>query len=122
MSLGYEVEDKPRSFDSDGITGTVSRYTKSKLEFPCFIVKAPFEEYKITVLRTMFQKSDSYDEEESKLAINLYFEQDGVRAGFGKIFPRQVNSFLKLFGGNDITGYYDDGRELRGEHLYVLGC
>lgn len=115
MSLGYDVEVKERDFSSEGV---VSRYTKSKLEYPCYIVKAPFEAYKITVLKAMFKNADSICEDN---AINLYFEKDSVIASLGKIYPRQVNSFLKLFSSNDITGFFDNGEELHGDYLYVLG-
>jgi len=122
MTLGYEVEEEKRSFEQKGITGSVTRYVSGSLDFPCFIVKAPFEQYKIRVLSTMFQKVDSYSEYESNLAINLYFEStDGRLAGLGKIYPRQVNSFLKLFSTNKVSGFYEDGTELQGDYLYVLG-
>lgn len=119
--VGYDVEVEKRDFEQEGITGTVSRYSTCNLSYPCFIVRPPFEKYKINVLRAMFQRNTDYNEDEGSLAISLYFEQGGQLASMGKIFPRQVNSFLKLFEKNDVTGYYTDGKELTGKYLYVLG-
>lgn len=122
MSLGYDVNEDTRTFEKEGITGTVTRYSKGVLEYPCYIVKPPFAMYKIKVLQTMFQKVSTYNEDDSLSLINLYFEDNSGRlASLGKIYPRQVNSFLKLFEGNEITGYYTDGSELKGDYLYVLG-
>lgn len=118
--IGYEVEQEKRTFEQEGITGTVSRYSTCNLSYPCFIVKPPFEKYKISVLRAMFQRSGDYNEDENDLSVSLYFEQGGQLAGMGKIFPRQVNSFLKLFEKNEVIGFYTDGTELTGDYLYVL--
>lgn len=122
MELGYEVNEEKRDFNQRGITGTVTRYATGSLEYPCYIVKPPFAKYKIRVLQTMFQKSETYNEAEANLAIHLYFEDgNGKLAGLGSIFPRQVNSFLKLFSDNEVVGFYSDGTELSGDYLYVLG-
>ena len=119
MSIGYDIEDSNRSFEKKGLTGTVTRYTTDDLKFPCYIVSAPFEKYKLKVLKSMYQKVESYDEEESRLAI--YFEEGGKRVGLGKIYPRQVKSFLQLFSTNKIVGFYDKDTVLENDYLYVLG-
>ena len=121
MSIGYDIEDSNRSFEKKGLTGTVTRYTTDDLKFPCYIVSAPFEKYKLKVLKSMYQKVESYDEEESRLAIYLYFEEGGKRVGLGKIYPRQVKSFLQLFSTNKIVGFYDKDTVLENDYLYVLG-
>lgn len=122
MSIGYDVEENNRDFEKAGLTGTVTRYTKSNLVYPCYIVEAPFEKYKLQVLKSMFQNIDTYSEEDSHLAIQLYFEEGGKKVGLGKIYPRQVKSFLQLFSSNKIIGYYDEKTKLEGDHLYVLGA
>lgn len=119
--VGYDVAEDSRSFEKKGLTGTVMRYTTDDLKFPCYIVSAPFEKYKLKVLQSMFQKVESYDEEESKLEIHLYFEDEKSCVGFGKIYPRQVKSFLQLFSTNKIVGYYDKDKKLEGDYLFVLG-
>lgn len=121
MEIGYDVEESERSFTKEGLTGTVTRYTTDDLEFPCYIVSAPFEKYKIKVLQSMFKRVDSYDEEESNLAIHLYFEEGDNRVGLGKIYPRQVKSFLQLFSSNNVSGFYNKDTKLEGDYLYVLG-
>lgn len=117
MSLGYDVHEDDRSFEQEGITGTVTRYATSSLEFPCYIVSAPFEKYKIQVLRTMIENHSSSADSEP---INLYFREEGSTVGLGKIMPTQVKAFLKLFESNKIEGYLDKDSKLEGDYLYTL--
>lgn len=119
--IGYDVEQEERDFEKEGITGTVSRYSTCNLVYPCFIVRPPFEKYKINVLKAMFQGLDAGSDEDLSLSVALYFEEGGKIASLGKIYQRQVNSFLKLFENNDIIGFYSDGKELKGDYLYALG-
>lgn len=121
MSVGYDLDEDDRSFEQSGLTGTVTRYTESSMVYPCYIVKAPFETYKLKVLQSMFHKVSFDSEEDGDLAIQLYFESGEQIVGLGKIFPRQVKSFLRLFEGSDIKGYYDENTMLEGDYLYVLG-
>lgn len=119
--VGYDVESEQRDFNKEGITGTVSRYANGVLDYPCYIVNPPFEAYKIKVLQTMYLKSGSLSNEDADLGISIYFKQGDRLAGLGKIYPRQVSAFLKLFEKNNVVGYYDDSTELVGDYLYVLG-
>lgn len=119
--IGYDVETEERNFIQEGITGTVSRFAKGTVSYPCYIVNPPFEAYKIKVLRTMYLRSDSLNEDDADLGISIYLKQGEKLVGLGKIYPRQVSAFLKLFASNKITGYYDENTELTGDYLYVLG-
>lgn len=124
MSVGYATYEDNRDFEVNGLTGNVKRYSIEKMSFPCFVLcsceENPIEMYKINVLKNMFSVIKSYDEEESKLGINLYFSSDGKVVGLGKIYPKQVKSFLKLFADNIIEGFYDEKTKLQNEYLYVL--
>ncbi len=119
MALGYEVYEDTRDFTHEGLTGEVSRYVTDSMQFPCFIIVAteehPVERYKIDVLRNMLgcigEKSDE---------VALYFKQGDQMAQIGRIFSGQVNSFLRLFDGNELKAFYSRGKELEGSYMYVL--
>lgn len=111
--LGYDTEEREYTEgDMD-----VSKYAKGAFEYPCFVVSPPFEGYKVTVLQQMIKHATP---SAGGKEVNLYFQADGKTVGLGKLFPSQVSSFLKLFDGNKIKGYYEDGTELEGDMLYVL--
>lgn len=124
MSLGYDVYEDNRDFEQKGITGNVSRYTTTNMEYPCLIVCAteekPVEMYKIEVLRKMFASVAVFDEEQSKLKITIYYSQDERLVRLGVIQPKQVKSILKLFESNVVEGFYDSDTLLRDDYLYVL--
>lgn len=124
MSLGYETFEDNRTFEQEGLTGNVKRYTTEDMTFPCFVICAddehPVELFKIKILQQMSASSVSFDEETAKLAINVYFNQNEQTITITKLYPKQVKSFLKLFENCQIDGYYDDGTKLSGDMLYVL--
>lgn len=124
MALGYETYEDNRDFEQKGLTGNVARYSTENMSFPCYIICATSDNkvdmYKIQVLKKMFINSSNFDEEVMLSAINVYYNQDNQTIRLGKIFPKQVKSFLKLFEGNIIEGYYDKDNKLEEEYLYVL--
>lgn len=124
MSLGYEVHEDSRKFEQEGLTGDVKRYATQNMSFPCFVIVSDSEHtvetFKIKVLRNMFAAVKAYNEEEAKLAISLYFNQNDKTVRLGQIYPKQVKSFLKLFSENIIEGYLTEGEKLIGDYLYVL--
>ena len=124
MSLGYNVYEDDRNFNQDGLTGQVNKYATENMSFPCYIIVADDEHkvqmYRIVILKQMSSTVQIYDEEESKLAINIYFYQDGKTVSICKIFPKQVKSFLKLFDECKVIGFMDKDTELNNDLLYVL--
>ena len=125
MSLGYDVYDSSnRSFEQEGLTGEVRRYTTEKMNFPCYIVLAseekPVEQYKISVLKKMAITTQVYDEDIAKSMIYIYFNYGNRTVKLASIQAKQVKAFLKLFEANDIDGYFDKDTLLKGDHLYVL--
>lgn len=115
--IGYDIEEYDRNYDKQGITGEVTRYSTGSMQYPCYIVHAPFERYKVTVLKTMFNQSGELEEG----TIGLYFSNGGNLIEMGKLLPRQVNAFLKLFSDNKVECFYDKDKELKGDLLYTLG-
>lgn len=122
MSLGYETYEDNRDFQQNGITGDVKRYTTESMEYPCFIVKLgnTTSRYKINVLKQMFSASRNYDEELVNSSINIYFNSEERLIHFGRIFPAQVKSFLKLFESEEITGFLNKDKVLKDKYLYIL--
>lgn len=122
MSLGYEVYDDNRDFEKAGLTGSVKRYTTESMEYPCFIITLSnnIPKYKIDILKRMFSMNINFKEDLINLSIGIYFDSDGKLIKFGKIFPAQVKSFLKLFETEQIIGYYSRDKVLEGDYLYVL--
>lgn len=127
MELGYEVFEEERDFTQSGITGEVKRYTTTSMAFPCYIIHSDedhtIKKFKINVLRKMFSTGVGVDADSGEdLGIHIYFSQGGQTARLGKIYPKQVKSFLQLFSGDVVSGYLDGGTELKGDLLYVLSC
>ena len=125
MALGYETYEDTRDFEQEGLTGEVARYSTEHMTFPCFIICSTedniVEEYKTKTVKSMFvSPSDKFDEETFNSVINIYFHIQGQTIRYGKILPKQVKSFLKLFEGNIVEGYYDKDTKLTDDYLYVL--
>lgn len=122
MSLGYTTYEDDRNFEKSGLTGTVKRYTSESMEYPCYIITLSnsIPRYKLDILKRMFSMSSSFNEDLVNLAISIYFDSDGKLIKFGKIYPAQVKSFLKLFETENIIGYYSKDKVLENEYLYVL--
>lgn len=125
MALGYDVyDDSKRSFDQNGLTGEVKRYTTASMAFPCLIIcstpEKPVKLHNLETLRMMLPKSKLYDEDMAKSMINIYFNQGDKTAKLGVIQPKQVKTFLKLFKDNDVDGYLSSDKKLEGMYLYVL--
>lgn len=124
MGLGYNTFDANRSFEKEGITGQVQRYSKESMNFPCYIIRSEDDNkvgvHQITVLKNMFDTVVAYDKNAEDNSINIYFSQKGKVARVGKILPRQVKAFLRLFDGNYIDCFLDKDTELTGDYLYVL--
>jgi hypothetical protein len=124
MALGYETFEDNREFEQKGLTGEVARYSTENMVFPCYIVcstqENPVDINRVKILKGMAINSGKFDEEMLLSTINIYYNQSNKTIRLGKIFPKQVKSFLSLFKGNIIEGYYDKDTKLTDEYLYVL--
>lgn len=125
MALGYApYDDSKRSFEQEGLTGQVRRYTTTSMEFPCLIIcstpEKPVRRHSLDALRMMFPKSRMYDEDVANSMIHIYFNQGEQTAKLGLIQSNQVKTFLRLFANNDIDGYLEADKKLDGMYLYIL--
>lgn len=124
MSLGYETFDANRSFEKQGITGQVQRYSRESMNYPCYIIRSEDDNkvgmHQITVLKNMFETIVSYDKGAEDDSIYVYFCKDGKLIRIGKIFPHQVKAFLRLFSDNYVDCFMDKDTELKDQYLYVL--
>lgn len=124
MSLGYDTFSDERTFDKQGITGQVQRYSREAMNYPCYIIRSEDENkvgvHQITVLKNMFNTVVSFDKSSEDNSIYVYFCQSEKVARIGKISPRQVKAFLRLFDGNLVDCFLDKDTELKGDYLYVL--
>lgn len=123
-NLGYDVDTNNRTFEHEGITGEVTRYVTEKMEFPCYILindpNNPVEMHKIKVLPSMFDSSTGLGNTGTANAISIYYRDGGKTLKLGKIAPRQVRAFLRLFMTNSVVGMLNKDKELTGDYLYVL--
>lgn len=125
MALGYTpYDDSKRSFEQEGLTGEVRRYTTTSMEFPCLIIcstaQKPVRRNNLEALRLMFPKSRMYNEDLANSMIHIYFNQGDKTAKLGLIQPSQVKTFLRLFADNDVDGYLTADKKLEGMYLYIL--
>lgn len=123
MSIGYDVYEDNRSFEHEGLTGTVKRYVTESMKFPCIIIEysedKPIEKYKLEALKQMFKLTQAFDEDAIE-GVTIYYSQDSKTVRLGQVTPRQVKAFLNLFENNNLVGYYDKDTILVDEKIYVL--
>ena len=124
MGLGYDTYESERSFEKQGITGQVHRYSTEAMSYPCYIIRSEDDNkvgmHKITVLKNMFNTVVTYDKNADDNSIYVYFSQRDKLARIGKIYPRQVKAFLRLFEGNNVDCFLSKDKELVGDYQYIL--
>ena len=129
MSIGYEVAEDTRSFEKEGLTGQVSRFSAQSIQYPCYVIKStpenPVPEYKAEALKGMLNQTvvnngDGQFDANAVHNIMIYMDFENNRFGLGSITPSQVKSFLTSFEDNEVIGYFDEKTELTGINLFVL--
>ena len=122
--LGFDVYEDNRDFEKEGITGKVQRYSIENVEYPFLMLHAseenPVHKHQLEVLPNMFACTVTGGSTTKDNGIVIYYTDDKVIARLGKILPRQVKAFLRLFDGNEIDGMLDESHHLQGDYLYVL--
>lgn len=123
---GYDVYEDNRTFEQEGITGEVTRYTKVDVNYPYFMLinhnDGNFPLYKMKTLPSLMvnAKTQQSGDVELNKTIEIYFK-DGERViRLGKILPKQVKGFLNIFEGSDIKCMLNPDKELVGEYMYIL--
>ena len=126
MALGYEVYEDDRDFEKEGITGEVSKYSLTNLQYPCLMAISvkdnELPRYRVEVLHHMIQSihTDNFDADLLDSRIHIYIAIEDKIYKLGQLFPKQVKSFLSLFDGFLVRGYLDKDTELEGMYLYTL--
>lgn len=96
---------------------SVSRYAKAGLNFPCLVIKKGFnaQRHRWMLISNIVKSSKKSD-------VGLYLDQGDKKMKLGTVGGSQVRTLIEILGEDNLSGYYDDGRELTGSKLFVLGC
>ena len=96
---------------------SVSRYAKAGLNFPCLVIKKGFnaQKHRWMLISNIVKSSKKSD-------VGLYLDNGDKKMKLGTIGGSQVRTLIEILGEDNLSGYYDDGRELTGSKLFVLGC
>ena len=91
----------------------VSRYAKAGLNFPCLVIKQGFnaQKHRWMLISNIVKSSKKSD-------VGLYLDNGDKKMKLGTVGGSQVRTLIE----DNLSGYYDDGRELTGSKLFVLGC
>lgn len=121
-----EVDEDESSFydgceesseDVEGITGQVSSFTFTNINYPCFIFKEGSEipKYKLRIVANMVKSGNMQDKDTS-----LYFLQNGDLYKIGSLSGLQIMGFIDLIGIDNLIGYASKDEKLEGSSLYCL--
>lgn len=96
---------------------SVSRYAKAGLNFPCLVIKKGFnaQKHRWMLISNIVKSSKKSD-------VGLYLDNGDKKMKLGTVGGSQVRTLIEILGEDNLSGYYDDGRELTGSKLFVLGC
>lgn len=96
---------------------SVSRYAKAGLNFPCLVIKKGFnaQKHRWMLISNIVKSSKKSD-------VGLYLDNGDRKMKLGTVGGSQVRTLIEILGEDNLRGYYDDGGELVGSKLFVLGC
>lgn len=108
---------KESSEDVEGITGQVSSFTFTNINYPCFIFREGSEipKYKLRIVANMVKSGNMQDKDTS-----LYFMQNGDLYKIGSLSGLQIMGFIDLIGIDNLIGYASKDEKLEGSSLYCL--
>lgn len=126
--LGYDVVEVKRNFEKEGISGEVGQFNVEHNQYPQYCISpengATMDHFQSTALKGMFDTTNITEgimsDEDKDMGIFIYIEVNNKKMRLGKIQPRQVKAFLKLFDSSRVIGYLDANTKLEGDLLYVL--
>ena len=122
MALGFETYEDDRDFKQAGITGEVTKYPTSKIQYPCYMITSAMPKYKAEVLQTMVKSInvENYDADFLATRVYIYIALQNKIYKIGQIYAKQVKSFISLCEGEQLIGYLDADTKLDGMYLYTL--
>lgn len=123
MLINSEVDTAEKIYEgySEATKGemeeSVSRYAKAGLNFPCLVIKQGFnaQKHRWMLISNIVKSSKKSD-------VGLYLDNGDKKKKLGTVGGSQVRTLIEILGEDNLSGYYDDGRELVGSKLFVLGC
>lgn len=112
----YGEDESETDADVRGISGNVSSYTYTNLNYPCIIFKKGFScpKHQLLVISNMV-KSSGVDKD-----ISLYFSKEDDLYKIGTIGGKQVSAFLEIVGTESVYGYFNKDIKLEDDRLYTL--
>ena len=116
--IGYDVEEETRTFEKEGFTGEVKRYSESNLQYPCLIIEPPIPAFKLDVLQSLM--NGEKDISEDACLTHLYMDINGTLLDNGIMSQTQVRAILDLFDGNKIVGFVDSNTKVEGDLIYAF--
>lgn len=129
MEIGYDIEERERSYEMAGVTGHVTKNVFTDVEYPFIVMdmrKIKVEQYKMNSLNVMFTCVTKYNEIDEKQGITqdrtvaIYLTNGKTTNKIGKLHALQVKAFLDLFGVENLSGRLSENKELNGFYLYAL--
>lgn len=104
--------------DIKGLTDTVSKFVYSSMTFPCICLKEDIKlpKHKWLIISKLV-KQGSEDKN-----ISVYMIRGGELFKAGSLSGLQIKAFIDIIGIENLFGYYNKDKELKGDRLYVLSC
>lgn len=104
--------------DVKGLTDTVSKFVYSNMTFPCICLKEDIKlpKHKWLIISKLV-KQGSEDKN-----ISVYMIRGGELFKAGSLSGLQIKAFIDIIGIDNLFGYYNKDKELKGDRLYVLSC
>lgn len=111
-----EGTDEQSEVKVKGITGDVTDFTYTGLEYPCIVFNDDFKcpKHQLNVISNMVNSSVGFKD------ISLYFVNKGELFKIGAINGMQVNAFLDIVGISNVKGFFDKLTKLEDSMLYTL--
>lgn len=112
---GSEAEESQKT-EIKGITGDVTDFTYTNLEYPCIVFNDDFKcpKHQLTVIKNMVNSTIGGKD------ISLYFRNEGDLFKIGMIDGLQVTAFLEVVGLSNVKGFFSKDVKLENDRLYTL--
>lgn len=112
----YEDSKEEEKIEKKGITGDVTNFTFTGMQYPCILFNEDFQcpKHKLNVIKNMVGSAVGTKD------ISLYFINNQELFKIGMIDGLQINFFLEVVGEQNVTAYYDAKTPLRGGLIYTL--